>query len=165
MSTEPPAWPQDFDEDARQHLYDEARLRLSELIAFSDRQEARALALLGLATGFIGAAGIFGDMRVASSVVGVLTSLAVTSYLATAGCAVVVLWPREYESGIDVTWMSRWRGAGRDQLRDAGLEVLVEGFAKNQRIGERRGRWLSWVLRGLIIEALLVVTAQLALPA
>ena len=60
----PTGWPDAFDDEARDYLYEEGRQRLAESIEFGNQQEAKALALLRISLIIIAASGIFGDLQV-----------------------------------------------------------------------------------------------------
>lgn len=107
----PEGWPDAFDEDARDYLYEEASTRLRESIEFGNQQLDKALALLRISLLVIAAGGIFGDLYLGLSVRGVLSALAVGSALLVGSMALLLLYPRSWETGANVEWLARWSGA------------------------------------------------------
>ena len=105
----------------------------------------------------IAASGIFGDLQVeiASPVEWELITwasvFAITSSMAVGGLAFWLLHPQVWETGTNVGWLARWSGASRTEMRDAGLQTLVEGFEMNTEMALKRGERLVWLLRAVAL--------------
>ena len=166
----PDAWPDAFAEDERDFLYEESRRRLLETIEFGNQQEAKALALVRISLLVFAASGIFGDLRleIASpsprdwSLITQASLLAIGASGIVGALAIWLLHPQEWETGTNVGWLARWSGASTRELKDASLEVLVEGFDKNAAITKKRGNRLTWLLWALAFQTLCVVFVELA---
>ena len=166
----PDGWPDAFDDEARDYLYEESRQRLVESIEFGNQQEAKALALFRISLIIIAASGIFGDLLVdlvSASPLGwsLLTQasvLALLSSVAVGGLAFWILHPQAWHAGADVEWLARWSGASARDLRDATLEALLEGFVANSEVARRRGERLVWLLWAVAIQTVCVVLVQVA---
>ena len=164
----PDGWPDAFDDEARDYLYEESRQRLVESIEFGNQQEAKALALFRISLIIIAASGIFGDLRIeiASPLEwGFVTGASVLALLSSAavgGLAFWILRPRAWHTGADVEWLARWSGASARDLKDETLETLVEGFVANSEVARRRGERLVWLLWAVAIQTVCVVLVQVA---
>ncbi len=157
----PEGWPQAFDEEARDYLYMEASTRLREVIEFGNQQLDKGLALLRLSLLVIAAGGIFGDLYLGFSLLGVLSGLAVGAALVVGGMGLLLLYPRDWETGANVDWLARWRGADTRAMRDSVLETMVRGFRTNRRITEQRGRILVLLVPAVMVQTVLVVLVQI----
>ena len=166
----PEEWPDAFDEEARDFLYEESRQRLRETIEFGDQQEGKALALVRISLIIIAASGIFGDLQVdlvspsplAWSLITQASVLAILSSAAVGALAFWLLHPQNWETGTNVEWLARWSGASTRQLKDAGLRTLVRGFGTNSEVIRKRGDRLVWLLWAVAIQTLFVVLVQVA---
>ena len=158
----PEGWPDAFDEDARDYLYEEASTRLRESIEFGNQQLDKALALLRISLLVIAVGGIFGDLYLGFSVRGVLSALAVGSALVVGAMALLLLYPRSWETGANVEWLARWSGANVRAMRDSVLETTVKGFQANRRITQRRGKILVLLVPAVMAQTVLVVLVQIA---
>ena len=164
----PDGWPDAFDDEARDYLYEESRQRLVESIEFGNQQEAKALALFRISLIIIAASGIFGDLRIeiASPLEwGFVTGASVLALLSSAavgGLAFWILRPRAWHTGADVEWLARWSGTSARDLKDETLETLVEGFVANNEVTRERGDLLVWLLWAVAIQTLCVVSVQVA---
>ena len=164
----PDGWPDAFDDEARDYLYEESRQRLVEGIEFGNQQEAKALALLRISLIIIAASGIFGDLRIETTsplewgLVTWASVLALLSSAAVGGLAFWILRPRAWHTGAHVEWLARWSGASARDLKDETLETLVEGFVANNEVTRERGDSLVWLLRAVAIQTVCVVFVQVA---
>ena len=156
----PEGWPDAFDEDARDYLYEEASTRLREVVEFGNQQLDKGLALLRLSLLVIAAGGIFGDLHLSPSLLDVLSATAIASALAVGALGLLLLYPREWETGANVEWLARWQGAGARAMKDSVLETTVAGFATNRRITELRGRILVLLVPAVTVQTVLVVSVQ-----
>ena len=156
----PEGWPDAFDEDARDYLYEEASTRLREIIDFGNQQLDKALALLRLSLLVIAVGGIFGDLHLGLSLRGVLSGFAVGSALLVGAMGLALLYPRSWETGANVEWLARWQGATTRTMRDSVLETTVKGFQANRSITEQRGKILILLVPAVMIQTVLVVLVQ-----
>ena len=171
MTSLPPAdlpenWSADFGEEEREYLYEEGRQRIPETIEFGNQQEAKALALVRISLVIIAASGIFGDLRIESvsplewGPLSVVSALAILSSLIVGGIAFWILHPQGWWTGSDVHWLARWAGATKQEMKDAVLEIFVEGFRHNLTIIQQRGKRLAWLLWAVAFQTLCVVLVQ-----
>ena len=164
----PDGWPDAFDDEARDYLYEESRQRLVESIEFGNQQEAKALALFRISLIIIAASGIFGDLRIeiASPLEwGFVTGASVLALLFSAlvgGLTFRILHPRAWHTGADIEWLARWSGASARDLKDATLDALMEGFVANNEVTRERGDLLVWLLWAVAIQTVCVVSVQVA---
>ena len=157
----PEGWPDAFDEETRDYLYEEAGTRLRDVIEFGNQQLDKALALLRLSLLVIAAGGIFGDLHLGLSPLGVLSGFAIASALAVGLLGLLLLYPREWETGANVEWLARWQGAEIRAMKDSVLETTVAGFRANRRITEQRGKILILLVPAVTIQTVLVVLVQI----
>ena len=136
----PEGWPDAFDEDARDYLYEAAVARLQEITDFGSRQQDKALALLRLSFVLIAVGGIFGDLHLGLNTLGI---------------------PREWATGTDVDWLARWEGASRRGMKDAVLEYAVSGFQRNRALTATRGKLLTALVVALALQTVFVVLVQI----
>ena len=169
----PSGWPDAFDDEARDYLYEEGRQRLAESIEFGNQQEAKALALLRISLIIIAASGIFGDLQVDLASVSPLdwslitqaSVLAILFSTAVGGLAFWILHPRAWHTGADVEWLAHWSGARARDLKGATLDALLEGFVANNEVTRERGDRLVWLLWAVAIQTVCVVFVQVAAAA
>ena len=158
----PEGWPDAFDEDARDYLYEEARTALTEITEFASQQQEKALGLLRLSFVLIAVSGIFGDIQLERSTLGVLSTLAI---VCSAGVGAVGLWllfPRNWRTGADMGWLGRWEGATTRDMKDAVLESSVRATQHNARLSARRGMLLTALVVALALQTVFVVLVQVA---
>ena len=162
----PDGWPDAFDNEARDYLYEESRQRLVESIEFGNQQEAKALALFHISLIIIAASGIFGDLQLEAwspSNWGLITCASLAAILSWAVVGVLAFWilhPQAWHTGADVEWLARWSGASTRELKDATLDSLVDGFGANSKITKGRGERLVWLLRAVALQTVFVVLVQ-----
>ena len=53
-------------------------------------------------------------------------------------------------------------GCQQADMRDAGLQTLVEGFEMNTEMALKRGERLVWLLRAVAVQTFFVVLVQVA---
>ena len=158
----PEGWPDAFDEDARDYLYEEASTRLREITAFGGQQQDQALALMRLSFLLIAVGGIFGDLHLGPSPLGIASSLAIASAVAVGAIGLLLLLPRDWSTGADVTWLARWKGASRRGMKNAVLEYSVQGFQHNRELTSVRGKLLTAMVVALALQTVFVVVVQVA---
>ena len=76
------------------------------------------------------------------------------------GIAFWILHPQGWWTGSDVYWLARWAGATKQEMKDAVLEIFVEGFRHNLTIIQQRGKRLAWLLWAVAFQTLCVVLVQ-----
>ena len=160
-SSELTFWPNDFNEDSQVFLYETAQGRVADLADWGDRQDSKAVTLFTVSTALLAASGIFGSLELSISLRGALTILTLATSSAAFIVAVVIYWPAGWESGVNVAWMKSWRGAHVQPLRNAGLEVLIEGFEANLANVQRKGVFLRYLIALVAVQAILVAAVQL----
>ena len=77
----------------------------------------------------------------------------------------IVLYPRDWHAGTNVSWLAQWSGASSSELKDAALEGLVDGFHNNTAIARTRGGYLTSLLWAVVVQTLCVVLVQLSAAA
>ncbi len=157
----PEGWPDAFDEDARDYLYEEASTRLREITEFAGQQQDKALGLLRLSFVLIAVGGIFGDLHLGPSLLGVVSVLAIVSAVTVGGIGLLLLFPREWATGPDVDWLAQWEGASQRAMRDTVLEDSVEGFRRNRALTATRGKLLTALVVALALQTVFVVLVQI----
>ena len=157
----PEGWPDAFDEDARDYLYEEASTRLRESVEFASQQQDKALALLRLSFVLIAVGGIFGDLHIGLSTIGIVSVLAIASAVAVGAIGLVLVFPREWATGTEVDWLARWPGARASEMRDAVLEFSVAGFERNRALTTTRGKLLTALVVALALQTVFVVLVQI----
>ena len=154
-----------LEEPELRFLYDEGRSRLNEMLAFADQQEAKALAIARLSLIIIAASGIFGDLALtAGYLVLSFSLLAVAATLGVAAIAIlIVFYPAEWETGLNVESFTTWARAGAtvERMREYALSVFVAGYKKNYRVLQR-GRWLKVAIVLLVLQVGFVVAVEIA---
>ena len=157
----PEGWPDAFDEEARDYLYEEATTRLRESTDFGGRQQDKALALLRLSFVLIAVGGIFGDLHLGLNVLGIVSILAIVSAVAVGGIGLLLVFPREWATGTDADWLARWTGASERAMKDAVLEYSVRGFQRNRALTATRGKLLTALVVALALQTGFVVLVQI----
>ena len=156
----PEGWPDAFDEETRDYLYDVANSRVRETTEFGGRQQEKALALLSLSFALIAVGGIFGDLHLARSVLGIVSILAIACAVAVGASGLLLVFPREWATGADVDWLARWEGASRRAMKDAVLDHSVRGFRRNRQLTATRGKLLTGLVVALALQTVFVVLVQ-----
>lgn len=162
----PEGWAESLADDEVGFLYEEARQQLRETVDLGTVQEAKAYALLSVSLILISASGIFGDLRVEATPAGVASVASIgLSLLVVAPLAFWLLRVRGWATGSDIPYVARWvaRGyVGALNMKRAVLEdALVPGVHENDRITEKRGRFLTWLLRAVVAQTACVALVQL----
>ena len=156
----PEGWPDAFDEETRDYLYEEARAALREITEFAGQQQDKALGLLRLSFVLIAVGGIFGDFHLARSVLGVLSALAIVCSVGVGAIGLSLLFPRSWRTGADVGWLASWQGAITRDMKDAVLESSVRAIQHNSRLSAERGKLLTALVVVLALQTALVVLVQ-----
>ena len=157
----PEGWPDAFDEDARDYLYEEASTRLRESNEFAAQQQDKALALLRLSFVLIAVGGIFGELHIGLSTIGIVSMLAIVSAVAVGAIGLVLVFPREWVTGTEVDWLAGWAGASERDMKDAVLEYSVAGFQRNRALTTARGKLLTALVVALALQTVFVVLVQI----
>ena len=151
-----------FDDGALEFLAVESRQRLRESLEIRGQQDRTGLYLIGWTVTLVGAAGIFGDLRISDlDAVSALSALAALSTLGVGIAAALMFKPRSWAAGVDVEALSQVAGASVRQLREIALEASVRGFAVNTRHTNGRERVLNWLYRLAVLTSVLIVVMQL----
>jgi hypothetical protein len=157
-------WSEALNDDAQMFLLDLTATRTNETLQFIDAQDAKTVALLGVAIGLVGFSGVFGSLDANSSLNGVLSVLTVGSFIASSGVALASYWTRKLNTGPDVAWMSHFEKPTQRRLRDEALQIYARAFARNRDTAQRKGRLLSTLMVAVTIQTLLVVLVELTAP-
>ena len=158
----PEGWPDAFDEEARDYLYEEAGVALREITEFAGQQQDKALGLLRLSFVLIAVGGIFGDLQFEQSALGVLSVLAIACSAGVGAIGLWLLFPRNWRTGADMGWLARWQGATTRDMRDAVLESSVQAIQDNTRLSTKRGMLLTALVVALALQTVFVVLVQVA---
>ena len=110
----------------------------------------------------IAVGGIFGEIVIERSLLGVLSILAIVWSVGVGTIGLWLLFPRNWRTGADVEWLAGWRGALRRDMKDAVLESSVEAFRRNAQLSEQRGKLLTALVVALAVQTALVVLVQIA---
>ena len=160
----PEGWAESLADDEVGFLYEEARQQLRAAIDLGTVQDAKAYALLSVSLILISASGIFGDLRVEATPVGVASVAALVLSFVVVTLALVLLRVRRWATGADVVYMARWlaRGSvGARRLREAALEeALIPGVHANDGITDGRSKVLLGLLIVVVLQTACVVLVQ-----
>ncbi|MYA02849.1 MAG: hypothetical protein F4038_12795 [Chloroflexi bacterium] len=149
-----------FDEEARSYLLTEARQRVQEQIKFMDSQDVRIATVFTVSVLIVSATGIIGEVAFAVETVAIFTLIAFAASVIEWGLCWWAYRSNTIDTGVNVVRMAfDYAGSSRQQLQDAALETLVDGFSDNQRVINERSRWLRSSILMLGVQlALLVAT-------
>lgn len=165
----PEGWAESMADDEVAFLYEEGRQQLRETIDLGTVQEAKAYALLSVSLFLVSASGVLGDIRFGFTLAGVASVASVASIclslLVVAPLAYWLLRVRGWATGSDIPYFARWtaRGyVGATNMKRVALEdALVPGVRANDRITEKRGKFLRWLLRAVVAQTACVALVQL----
>ena len=157
-----PGWQEEFDDEALEYLHDGGTERLRETLDEKKQQDLLTIYLVSWTVTIVGAAGIFGQLRISDvDATSVLSAIASTCALAVGVVAAAIFRPREWLRGTDPVWLSRYRGATKRLLMEEALDVLVLGFRRNREIVNQRDQLIRWLYGLTIATSLLIVAIQL----
>ena len=110
----------------------------------------------------VGAAGIFGDLRITDrDAVSALSIAAATSAIVAGLIAAWIFQPRTWFDGADVEWLSNYLGAGRRELMGETLEAIVGGYRSNVEMLRLRNRLMGWLYVATALTSVLIVSIQI----
>ncbi len=157
-----PGWQEEFGDGALEYLHDGGMERLRETLDEKSQQDRLALYLASWTITIVGAAGIFGELRISNvDAISVLSTVASICALAVGAVTAAVFRPREWLRGTDPVWLSRYGGATKRMLMEEALDVLVIGFKWNRQVVNQRDRLIRWLYALTIATSLLIVAIQL----
>ncbi len=110
----------------------------------------------------VGAAGIFGDLRITDR--DAVSGLSVAAAISAIAAGLVAAWlfqPRTWFDGADMEWLSSYQGAGRRELMGEALDAIVGGFGSNVRMLRFRNRLMSWLYAATALTSVLIVAIQI----
>ena len=155
-------WWRTLADDALEFLYIEGRQRLRETLDARDGQDRTALYLTSWTVTIVGAAGIFGDLRITDrDAVSALSIVAAISAVAAGLIAAWLFQPRSWFDGADVEWLSDYQGASRRELMGEALDAIVGGFGSNVKTLRFRHRLMGWLYATTASTSVLVVSIQI----
>lgn len=145
--TAEPAWWRALSDDAIDHLLTTSHARLLEDLSLDGQQERKVSLFITWVVALISVSGLFGDLRLGGDPTGIAswTALALTLIVFIVGLG--FLWPRTWDGGVDVDWLSRYAGASARALRGETLAANVRAVRWNRRVRERR----VWFLWGIVL--------------
>ena len=163
MADQSPGWWEAFDDEALDYLHGEGRQRLRETLAARDQQEQRALYLVGWTVTVVGAAGIFGDLRVSAvDLISILTVLASCGAVLVGLTAAAMFRPRDWGEGVDPSWLARHAGAAARELRGKALTANLIAYGANAQAIRWRARVLTWMYALTLLTSAFIVAIQVA---
>ena len=165
----PEGWAENLDDDEIALLYEEGRQQLRAAIDLGTVQDAKAYALLSVSLILISVSGLSGDIRFGFTLAGIASAASVASiglsFLVAAPLAFWLLWVRDWATGLDVPYFARWSARGQvdatNMKRMALARGLVSGVRANDRITEKRGNLLRWLLGVVVAQTACVALVQL----
>lgn len=150
-------WPErDFDEEAREFLYESTLRSSKELNEVIKQQDTKASVFFGAAVLIAGTGGWALNLRLGVVPVPVLTFAALIAVFAALYFSVRVFEVRHFAAGVHVTTLFGNAHSTRDQLRDDSLDVLAEVYEKTHKVSIDKGHWLRLQLYSVVVEAVLV---------
>ena len=160
LDTDEATWWQGLDDDAIDHLLTTSQARLLEEISLDEQQERKVSLFITWVVALISISGLFGDLRLGADAIGIAswTALVLTLLIFAAGLG--FLWPRTWDGGVDVDWLSRYEGASSRTLKGETLAANVRAFRWNRRVREKRVPFLWGVVTLLPLQGFCVVAVQ-----
>ena len=125
--------------------------------AVSDQQgfsaiDARVVAIVGWAVVGVGTLLIAGDIEFDASARGITAVGVVVGASIAVVSGLTVLWPRDWASGLDLEWYSRYKWRDATGMKARALAILVHGSTLNRKTISFRNRLLQTSAIGLAIE-------------
>ena len=156
----PEGWWRDLADEEIEYLEDRGRERASDVAGERDRQERKAVVLMAWVLALISASGLLGDLNLGRDAVGAASwsALGLTGTIVTA--ATIVLWPRDWDKGVNIAWLARKAPVGVFELRGEALDALVTGYCVNMRLLQLRARAVDAMTLLMPFQALAVVLVQ-----
>ena len=147
-------WPErDFNEEAREYLLIESRLRLQEQLSHLGAQDVKSVAIFTASVLVVSAAGLLGDLRFDFSVLGILSPVALASTVVTWFFVWKAYKARDIGTGVNVAKLAKdYVGSAAQELRDVALETLVAEFSMNELAIEEKGRWLTMAVYAVALQ-------------
>ena len=114
-------WPERLGPGAPDFIFTELRSRVREQVATMEQQGSKAFSIFGLQSLVLGAGGIFGDLQASKDAVGILSVIAIVTYVVATFFAAYVFGPSPRQPGVDprVFTDPGWDGRSGDDVRDA----------------------------------------------
>ena len=158
-------WAESLGEDEIEYLLEEAHRDLSLNQQNYSALDSRIVAIVGWAIVGVGTLLIAGDLDFNGSARGVSATFAIAGASIVVAAGIYTLWPRDWASGLDLSWYSRFESQGLKSTKARGLASLVHGSEINQAVLTKRTRGFQVAATGLVIEfAALVGTLTLPVP-
>ena len=166
MSTHEPTpalieWAESLFESELDYLLDEAQIRTSSDRQHNSALDAKVVAVVGWAIVGVGTLLIAGDLALDLSNRGVAAILAIVGASIALCAGVLTMWPRDWASGLDLAWYSRWEGPELHRMKAHSLAALVYGAELNRQTLRLRSVFLQVAALGLVIEFAALVAALL----
>jgi hypothetical protein len=114
-----------------------------------------------LASGFIGASSVIGDLELSTSDIEAAAWLAFIVYLGAMYFFIAGVFPREIRSGEKLTELAaNYALRSYSTIRRAALESLVEAYGVNSAVIQTRARMLECLNYAVAVEVVLLVGVQ-----
>ena len=156
-------WADSLEESEIDYLLAEAHREISsEQVKYSSL-DSRVVAIVGWAIVGVGTLLIAGNLDYGASARGVAATLVIVGASIAVLAGIFTLWPREWASGLDLDWYSRYEWENLRAMKARGLANLVYGSQLNQRAIGKRNFALQIAAVGLALEfSALVATLLLS---
>ena len=160
----PEGWAESLADDEVGFLYEEARQQLRAAIDLGMVQDAKTYALLSVSLILISVSAIPGEINFSVAGIASVASIGL-SLLVVAPLAFWLLREHDWATGLDVSYFARWTAhgpVGAVNMKRATLEEgIISSVHTNDRITEKRGNLLLWLLAAVVIQTSCVAIVQL----
>jgi uncharacterized membrane protein len=154
-------WAESLAEAEIDYLLEEAhRNHVSEQLSFSTL-DSRVVAIVGWAIVGVGTLLIAGDLEFKGSARGISAYLVVIGASIAVLAGVVTLWPRNWASGLDIEWYSKFNWSDAYAMKARSLANLTHGSGLNRETIAKRNLLLQISAIGLVAEFGALVVALL----
>lgn len=145
-------WAESLFESELDYLLDEAQTRTSSDREHNSALDAKVIAVVGWAIVGVGTLLIVGDVVFDLSNRGISATLAIVGAAIALCAGVLAMWPRDWASGLDLVWYSRWKGPELHGMRARSLAALIHGADLNRTTLRMRSTFFQAAAFGLVIE-------------
>ena len=152
-----PGWWRVLPPDKFEYLYSTSEQRLQELLALAYQQEQRVALVITWAFALITASHLFGALDPGADAIGIASWAALSATALIVAFGYLFIFPRDWDVGIDVVWLSRYDAATAAVLRGEALETMVNAYYQNRRTMSDRQKWNALMRIELAIQGIAVL--------
>ena len=119
--------------------------------------------LAGWTVTAVGAAGIFGDLRISAvDLSSILTVLASCGAVLVGLTAAAMFRPRDWGEGVDPSWLVRHAGATVRELQSKALTANLIAYGAKAQAIKWRARVLTWMYALTLLTSAFIAAIQVA---